>query len=79
MTAIKQSGGLPERYKAHLSMATHCKKIIITIINNGVQGARCIRHKSAPFSSHRFLSRACLRDNLTNGKQSLKQVIVLEQ
>ena len=40
MTATKQSGGLPERHKAHLSRPSIVKNII-TIINNAVQSARC--------------------------------------
>ena len=40
MTATKQTGGLPERHKAHVSRPPIAKNII-TIINNAVQGARC--------------------------------------
>ena len=40
MTATKQSGGLPERHKAHLSQPPIAKNRI-TIINNAVQGATC--------------------------------------
>ena len=56
MTATKQSGGLPEKHKAHLSRPPIAKNII-TIIYNAVQGARCkvqgakcIRYKCAQFS-----------------------------
>ena len=48
MTATKQSGGLPERHKAHLNWPP-IAKIIITRINSAVHGARCIRHKCAQF------------------------------
>ena len=40
MTTTKQSGGLPEKHKAHLSRPPIAKNIT-TIINNAVQGARC--------------------------------------
>ena len=36
MTATKQSGGLPERHKAHLSWPPIAKNII-TIINNAME------------------------------------------
>ena len=49
MTATKQSGGLQERHKAHLSRPPIAENII-TIINNAVQGAKCVRHKCAQFS-----------------------------
>jgi len=45
MTVTKQSGGLLERHKAHLSRPPIAKNII-TIIDNAVQGARCKVHKA---------------------------------
>ena len=46
MTATKQSGGLPERHKAHLSWPPIVKNII-TIIKNAVQGASLKRDEIA--------------------------------